>query len=159
MISQCTKFEVSNYTHYEAMNGGAKCRNWGSLGRLGGTQGHGQCHHSIERVYDFLFHFNRKHPIKSNANKRAQVFLFARIFYNITYKLKHLRFQLTRHENCKKTSWSGQCLYGRLLKILSVSASTTQSGKLFHILTTREQKKIFLSYNGLHFSVFYIYFP
>ena len=37
-------------------------------------------------------------------NKRAQVFLFARIFYNITftYKLKHLRFQLTRNENCKE---------------------------------------------------------
>ena len=40
-------------------------------------------------------------PIQSNANKRAQVFLFARIFY-ITYKLKHLRFQLTRNENCKE---------------------------------------------------------
>jgi len=35
-------------------------------------------------------------------NKRAQVFLFARIFNNITYKLKHLRFQLTRNENCKQ---------------------------------------------------------
>ena len=40
-------------------------------------------------------------PIQSNANKRAQVFLFARIFYNITYKLKHLCFQLTQNENCK----------------------------------------------------------
>jgi len=30
-----TKFEVSNYTHYEDMKSGAKCRNWGSLGRLG----------------------------------------------------------------------------------------------------------------------------
>ena len=36
--------------------------------------------------------------IQSNMNKRAQVFLFARIFNNITYKLKHLRFQLTRNE-------------------------------------------------------------
>jgi len=25
------------------------------------------------------------HPIQSNVNKRAQVFLFARIFYNITF--------------------------------------------------------------------------
>jgi len=25
MISQCTKFEVSRFTRYEAMNGGAKC--------------------------------------------------------------------------------------------------------------------------------------
>ena len=41
-------------------------------------------------------------PIQSNANKRAQVFLFARIFYNIAYELKHLRFQLTRNENCKE---------------------------------------------------------
>ena len=33
-------------------------------------------------------------PIQSSVNKRAQVFLFARIFYNntFTYKLKHLRF-------------------------------------------------------------------
>jgi len=23
---QCTKFQVSRFTHYEAMNGGAKCR-------------------------------------------------------------------------------------------------------------------------------------
>jgi len=41
-------------------------------------------------------------PIQSSANKRAQVFLFARIFYNITYKLKHLWFQLTGNENCKE---------------------------------------------------------
>jgi len=50
MVSQCTKFEVSRFTRYEAMNGGAKCRKWGSLGQLGGSQGHRQCHHSIERV-------------------------------------------------------------------------------------------------------------
>jgi len=50
MVSQCTKFEVSRFTHYEAMNGGAKCRKWGGLGWLGGTQGHQQCHHAIERI-------------------------------------------------------------------------------------------------------------
>jgi len=50
ILSQCTKFEVSGFTRYEAMNGGAKCRKWGGLGWLGGTQGHGQCHHSIERI-------------------------------------------------------------------------------------------------------------
>jgi len=50
MVSQCTKFEVSNYTHYEAMNGGAKCRKWGGLRHLGVTQGHRQCHRSIERI-------------------------------------------------------------------------------------------------------------
>ena len=35
MVSQCTKFEVSRFTRYEAINGGAKCRKWGGLGRLG----------------------------------------------------------------------------------------------------------------------------
>ena len=50
MVNQCTKYEVSRFTRCEAMNGGAKCTNWGSWGRLWGTQGHGQCHHSIERI-------------------------------------------------------------------------------------------------------------
>ena len=31
-VSQCTKFEVSRFTRYEAMNGSAKCRKWGGLG-------------------------------------------------------------------------------------------------------------------------------
>jgi len=31
----CTKFEVSRFTRYDAMNGGAKCRIWGGLGQLG----------------------------------------------------------------------------------------------------------------------------
>jgi len=35
MINQCTKFEVSGFTRYEAMNGGAKCRKWGGLGGYG----------------------------------------------------------------------------------------------------------------------------
>jgi len=34
MLSQFTKFEVSRFTRYEAMNGGAKCRKWGGLGAL-----------------------------------------------------------------------------------------------------------------------------
>ena len=50
MVSQCTKFEVSRFTRYEAMNGSAKCRKWASLGQLGNTQGHRQCHHSIELI-------------------------------------------------------------------------------------------------------------
>ena len=50
MVSQCTKFEVSSFTRYEAMNDGAKCRKWGGLGRLGGTQGHRQCHHWTEHI-------------------------------------------------------------------------------------------------------------
>ena len=31
MVSQCTKFEVSMFTRYEAVNGGAKCRKWGNI--------------------------------------------------------------------------------------------------------------------------------
>ena len=57
MVSQCTKFEVSRFTRYVAMNGSAKCRKWGGLGSLGGTQGHRQYHHSIERIrllFDFI---------------------------------------------------------------------------------------------------------
>ena len=50
MVNQCTKFEVSRFTSYEAMNGGAKSKKWGGLGWLGDTRGHGQCHHSIERI-------------------------------------------------------------------------------------------------------------
>jgi len=50
MVRQCTKFEVSRFNRYEAMNGGAKCSERGGFGRLGGTQGHGQCHHWIERI-------------------------------------------------------------------------------------------------------------
>jgi len=50
MVSQCSKFEVCRFTRYEAMNGGAKCRKWGGLGWLRGTQDDGQCHHSIEHI-------------------------------------------------------------------------------------------------------------
>ena len=60
MVSQCTKFEVSRFTRYESINGSAKCTNWAGLGHLGVTKGHGQRHHSIERI-DFLLDFNRNH--------------------------------------------------------------------------------------------------
>ena len=50
MINLYTKFEVHTCTRYEAMNGGAKCTNWDSLGRLWVTQGHRQCYQSIERM-------------------------------------------------------------------------------------------------------------
>ena len=45
-----TKFEISRFTRYKAMNGGAKCRKWSGLGQLGVTQGQPQCHHSIQRI-------------------------------------------------------------------------------------------------------------
>jgi len=61
MLSQCTKFEVSEFNRYEAMNGGAKYRKWGGLGCLGGTQGHGQCHHSIECTRLPICDFNRNY--------------------------------------------------------------------------------------------------
>jgi len=35
MVNQRTKFEVSRFTRYEAMNGSAKCRKCGSLGQVG----------------------------------------------------------------------------------------------------------------------------
>ena len=50
MVSQCTKYEVSRFTRYEAVIGGAKFRKWGGLGGLVGTQGRRQCHNSIERI-------------------------------------------------------------------------------------------------------------
>jgi len=34
MVIQCTKYEVSGFTRYEAANSGAKCRKWGGLGAL-----------------------------------------------------------------------------------------------------------------------------
>ena len=40
--------------------------------------------------------FAPSNPIQSTANKRAQAFLFARIFYNIANELKHLRFQFSK---------------------------------------------------------------
>jgi len=32
MVNQCTKFEVSRFTRYAAVNGSAKCRKWGGFG-------------------------------------------------------------------------------------------------------------------------------
>ena len=67
MINQCTKFEVCRFTRYEAMNGYGKCTNWGSLGRLWGNHGHGQCHHPIERI---------RLPIRLNRNYGSIVYRF-----------------------------------------------------------------------------------
>jgi len=60
MISQCTKFEVSRFTPYDAMNCGAKCRKWGSLGQLGALKVIGNVTFRWS-AYDFLFDFNRNH--------------------------------------------------------------------------------------------------
>ena len=40
-VGQCTKYEVSRFTRYEAVNGGAKCRKWGGLGWLGALKVNG----------------------------------------------------------------------------------------------------------------------
>ena len=61
MVNQYIKFEVSRCTHYKAMNGSAKCRKWGGLGWLEGTQGHQQCHHFIESIHDLSVNFNRNY--------------------------------------------------------------------------------------------------
>jgi len=58
VFSPHTKIEVFTITCYEDMKGNAKCRNCGRLGWLGVTQGHRQCRHSIEHVYDFVMDFN-----------------------------------------------------------------------------------------------------
>jgi len=47
MVSQCSQLEVSRFTHYDAMNVGAKNA---ENGAVRGTQGHGQCHLPIERI-------------------------------------------------------------------------------------------------------------
>ena len=55
MVSQCTKYEVSRFTRYEAVNGGAKCRKWGGQGALK-VNGNVTIRQS---AFDFLFDFNR----------------------------------------------------------------------------------------------------
>jgi len=78
MVNQCTKFEVSRFTRCEAMNGGAKCTNWGSWGVYGPLKVIGNV--TIRwSTYDFLFDFNRNHAsilyrfrdIVSNLSKVA----------------------------------------------------------------------------------------
>jgi len=50
MVNLSTKFEVSAFILYKDTKGNAKCRNWGSVGRLGVTQDHWQHNHSIECI-------------------------------------------------------------------------------------------------------------
>ena len=51
MVSQRTKYEVSRFTRYDAMNGGAKCRKCGGLGWFGGTKGQRQCPPPFDRAH------------------------------------------------------------------------------------------------------------
>jgi len=57
MINQYTKFEVSRFTRYEAMNDSAKCRKWDGIAWLGGTRGRNAT--IRQSASDFLFDFNR----------------------------------------------------------------------------------------------------
>ena len=41
MVSRCTKYEVSRFTRYEAVNGGAKCRKWVVWGGQGALKVNG----------------------------------------------------------------------------------------------------------------------
>jgi len=50
MINVSTKLEVPSFTRYGNMKVVEKCTKWGGLGWLGVTQGHRQCHYSIERL-------------------------------------------------------------------------------------------------------------
>ena len=60
MVSQCTKYEVSRFTRYEAVNGGAKCRKWDGFGGQGVLKVMGNA--TIRQsAYDFLFDFNRNY--------------------------------------------------------------------------------------------------
>ena len=60
MVSQCTKYEVSRFTRYEAMNGSAKRRKWGGLGGQGALKVISNVK-IRQSAYDFLFDFNRNH--------------------------------------------------------------------------------------------------
>ena len=57
MVSECTKYEVSRFTRYEAVNGAAKCKKWGGQGALK-VIGNVTIRQS---AYDFLFDFNRNY--------------------------------------------------------------------------------------------------
>ena len=46
MVNLCTRFEFSNFVHYKDMNGDTVWK----MGWLWVTEGHWQCHHSIERT-------------------------------------------------------------------------------------------------------------
>ena len=84
MVSQCTKYEVSRFTRYEAVNGGAKCRKWSGQGALE-VNGNVTIRQS---AYDFLFDFNRNHAsilyrfrdISGYLSRHSRLFVESRRF-------------------------------------------------------------------------------
>jgi len=55
------------------------------------------------------------------------------------------------------TAWCCQNLSSRDLNALTVQASTTELGKLFHIFTIRAEKNAFLNHNGKNDYAVYSY--
>ena len=60
-VNLFTKFDVSTFTHYKDTKANRKCRNCGGFGKLKVTQGQWQHNHWIQRIYDFLFDFNKNY--------------------------------------------------------------------------------------------------
>jgi len=63
------------------------------------------------RRFLFFFHSELLFYVKYPMRTRAQVSLFAHIFNSITYKLKHLRFQLIRYKNYEQRPDQASILY------------------------------------------------
>ena len=54
-------WSLYRFTRYDATNGWCKMQKMEYFGAVTVTQVHGQCHHSKESAYDFLFDFNRNY--------------------------------------------------------------------------------------------------
>ena len=50
MINIPTNFEMANFTRYGNIKGITRCRKWGGLGVVRGTQAYRQYRHLIERI-------------------------------------------------------------------------------------------------------------
>jgi len=79
-----TKFEVSTITCYEDIKGNAKCSN---CGRLGATQSHRQCRHSME----YIRLFNRLHTNYASIFYRFRV-IASYLSKVANFNLPHLHF-------------------------------------------------------------------
>jgi len=80
MVNLYTKLEVSMCVHYD-MKSGRKCTNWDSLGRSGVTQGHRQCHHSIERIQRAIQLWYKQSIYLVPFSRYSQLFVEIRRFW------------------------------------------------------------------------------
>ena len=71
MVSLCAKFEVSKFTRYEAMNGGAKCRmqKMQKMGWFGVVRGHSRS--------TAMSPFDRAHTTSYSTLLSKQVYLYS----------------------------------------------------------------------------------